>query len=182
MAYGELAAELGVEPEARLRWATFALSMETVADAGASANGTPLHPLRRLFKLVRPDRRDLIAVAVFAVAVGVLLLATPIAVQALVNFVALGGAIPPLIVVVALLFLGLLFAGVLSALQTWVVEILQRRVFVRAVADLSARLPRIALRSGNHRYGPELVNRFFDLETIQKRGSFLLLDGLSVRQ
>ena len=82
--------------------------------------------------------------------------------------------------VVALLFLGLCCAAVLSGLQTWIVEILQRRVFVRTVADLSARLPRVALGAGAERYGPELVNRFFDLETIQKRGSFLLLDGLSV--
>ena len=140
----------------------------------------PVHPLRRLLRLVRPDRRDLLAVAIFAVAIGVLLLATPIAVQALVNFVALGGAIPPLLVVTLFLFLGLTFAGVLSALQTWVVEILQRRLFVRAVADLSARLPQAALTASDERYVPELVNRFFDLETIQKRGSFLLLDGLSV--
>ena len=57
---------------------------------------------------------------------------------------------------------------------------LQRRIFVRTVADLAARLPRVEVHAANQRYAPELVNRFFDLETIQKRGSFLLLDGLSV--
>ena len=175
-----LEAELGLEPERRLRWISTELSASAASDAGASSPGEPMHPLRRVIRLVRPDRRDLLAVAVFAIAIGVLLLATPIAVQALVNFVALGGALPPLIVVVLLLFLGLCSAAVLVALQTWVVEILQRRVFVRSVADFGARLPRMALENGSGRYGPELVNRFFDLETIQKRGSFLLLDGLSV--
>ncbi|MEM7306625.1 MAG: ATP-binding cassette domain-containing protein [Planctomycetota bacterium] len=154
-------------------------------DVGAVALGSQvgeqsLPPLQRLRAILRPDRRDLIAVAVFAVAIGVLLLATPIAVQAVVNYVALGAAIPPLIVVTVLLFLGLCFAGLLSALQTWVVEVLQRRVFVRSVADIAARLPRVALGSAGNRYGPELVNRYFDLQTIQKQGSFLLLDGLSV--
>lgn len=176
----ELAPALGLVAGQRLRWVLADPSQAAPLASRASSPGAPLHPLRRLLSLVRPDRRDLLAVAVFAVAVGVLLLATPIAVQALVNFVALGGAIPPLIVVVVLLFLGLCAAAVLSAFQTWVVEILQRRLFVRSVADLAARLPRVALDGRAEGYGPELVNRFFDLETIQKRGSFLLLDGLSV--
>lgn len=176
----DLAAELGSEPEQRLRWVSTARVFVPGQSSDGAPGGPPPSTLRRLWQLIQADRRDLLAVAAFAIAVGVLLLATPIAVQALVNFVALGGAIPPLIVVVILLFLGLCFAGILSALQTWVVEILQRRIFVRAVADLSARLPRAVIGPGNEGYGPELVNRFFDLETIQKRGSFLLLDGLSV--
>ncbi len=137
-------------------------------------------PGKRLIRLFQPDRTDVIAVAVFAMAMGVLLLATPIAVQALVNSVAQGGAIPPLIVVSLLLLLGLSLAGVLSAMQTWIVEILQRRLFARTVADLAARLPRISLEIYDRRYGPELVNRFFDVITIQKTCASLLLNGLSL--
>lgn len=140
----------------------------------------PLTPFTRLRGLLRPDRGDLLAVAAFAVASGVMLLATPIAVQALVNFVALGGAIPPLFVVAGLLFLGLGFAAVLGGMQAWTVEMLQRRLFVRMVADLAARLPRVRLSTYDARYGPDIVNRFFDIMTIQKAGSFLLLDGLSI--
>ena len=109
-----------------------------------------------------------------------LLLATPIAVQALVNFVALGGVMTQILVVVLLLFLGLALAGVLIGVQTWIVEILQRRIFVRAVADLAARLPRIHLAAYDNKYGPELVNRFFDVITIQKVTANLLLDGLGI--
>ncbi len=174
-----LAAELGLDVETR-RWVRVEKSLVGAHDGEESATYVKPTPMRRLLGMLRPDRGDLIAVVVFAVAIGVLLLATPIAVQALVNFVAQGGAIPPLLVVAALLFMGLCGAGVLTALQTWIVEILQRRIFVRSVAEMAARLPQVALDSGNSRYGPELVNRFFDLETIQKRGSFLLLDGLSV--
>ncbi len=140
----------------------------------------PATPLRRLLALLRPDKGDLIAVAAFAVAVGVLLLATPISVQALVNFVAMGGALQPLIVVAGLLLLGLTLAAVLSALQTWTVELVQRRIFVRMVADVAARLPRVRFSIYDTRYGPEVVNRFFDIITIQKSSAFLLLDGLSI--
>ena len=175
----ELAVELGVAPDQRVRWAQID-SVGPDRGAGAAAAGLPRDPVRRLLALIRPDRGDLLAVALFSVLVGVLMLSTPIAVQALVNFVALGAAVPSLLVVVLLLFLGLAAAGVLRAVQTWIVEILQRRIFVRAVADLAARLPKVSLEAGGSRYGPELVNRFFDVVTIQKQGSFLLLDGLSV--
>lgn len=176
----QLAKELDLEPTQRIRWVLTGHTLVPPVAADASSPGKPLHPLRRLLMLVRPDRGDLLAVAMFAVVIGFLLLATPVAVQAVVNFVALGGAIPPLIVVVGFLFLGLALANFLSAFQTWAVEILQRRIFVRTVADLSMRLPRVSLSEASDDYGPELVNRFFDLETIQKRGSFLLLDGLSL--
>ena len=150
------------------------------ASATSEAAGASLGPLRRLIRLLRPERSDIWTVVVFSIATGVLMLAMPIAVQALVNFVAFAGAVPPLVVVAMLLFFGLGLAAALTAAQTWIVEILQRRVFVRMVADLAARLPRVTLEGRGHGYGPELVNRFFDVVTIQKVGSALLLDGLSM--
>ncbi len=175
----ELERELGLAPGQRATW-LYGDPASPCADAVSPADGPSLSPLVRLLRLFRPDRGDLLAVAAFAVATGVLLLATPIAVQALVNFVALGGVVQQLVVVALLLFLGLGFAGVLSALQYWVVEILQRRIFVRLVAELAARLPRVRQEAYDAGYGPELVNRFFDVMTVQKVGSYLLLDGLSV--
>ncbi|MFM7296552.1 MAG: hypothetical protein ACKO4Q_04930, partial [Planctomycetota bacterium] len=135
-------------------------------------------PWRRLLQLLRPDRGEILSVAVFAVAIGVLQLSTPIAVQAMVNFVALGGAIPPVIVVAGMLLLGLVLAGALSATQVWIVEFVQRRLFVRMVADLAARLPRV--RDGAPHYGPELVNRFLEVATLQKLGATILLDGIAL--
>jgi ABC-type bacteriocin/lantibiotic exporter with double-glycine peptidase domain len=175
----ELEAALGIPSGERVRWLLGDPS-SPCADAVSAVAGAQLPPLTRLARLVKPDRADLMAVVAFAVATGVLLLATPIAVQALVNFVALGGAIQQLVVVALFLFLALGFAGVMSALQNWVVEILQRRIFVRLVAELAGRLPRIRQKAFDEGYGPELVNRFFDVITIQKVSSYLLLDGLSV--
>ena len=135
-------------------------------------------PTRRLLAIVRPDLSDLWTVLVFSVLVGALMLATPVAVQTLVNFVAFGASIPPLLVLSLLLFLGLGAAAIVSALQAWIVETLQRRVFVRVFADLSRRLPRITRASSEQHYAPELVNRFFDVMTVQKVSSTLLLEGL----
>jgi putative ABC transport system ATP-binding protein len=172
-------AGVGLERDKRLRLVAVSSEPER-SIAGGTSNGERLGPVRRLSMLVRPDSKDLLAVALFAVVVGVLMLSTPIAVQSLVNTVALGANVPNLVLVVLLLGIGLAAAGVLRALQTWIVELLQRRLFVRVVADLAARLPRVALGEGAHRVGPELVNRYFDLMNIQKQGSFLLLEGLSL--
>lgn len=162
-----------------------ALRWLTVDEPGGSGSGEApaavgVAPLKRLLGLLLPDRGDLLAVVAFAVATGILLLATPIAVQAVVNSVALGGALQPLVVVGFLLFVGLALAGLLTAYQVFVVEILQRRLFARLVAELTERLPRVSIDVYDKRYGPELVNRFFDVITIQKTGAGLLIDGLAL--
>lgn len=140
----------------------------------------PIRPLRRLSRLLKPERKDIWLVVAFSLAVGVLGLATPVAVQALVNFVAFGNLFTPLIVLSVMLLFFLVVAGVIRALSVYVVEVLQRRVFVRVVSALGDRLPRVRLDAFDREHGPELVNRFFDVLTVQKVGATLLLDGLAV--
>lgn len=137
-------------------------------------------PFRRLLRLFHAERVDIGLVFAFSAAVGVLMLATPIAVQALVNNIAFGVLLTPVIVLSLLLFAFLTLAAALKALQTWVVEILQRRIFARVVADLTYRLPRVRYDAFDREHGPELVNRFFDVLTVQKASASLLLDGLAI--
>lgn len=137
-------------------------------------------PLRRLMRLLRAERSDIWVVVMFAIGVGVLSLATPIAVEALVNTVANVSLVQPLVVLTALLFVGLSLANAMLAAQTYVVELIQRRVFVRVVADLAHRLPRVQLEAFDREHGPELVNRFFDVLTVQKVGASLLLEGIAI--
>ena len=137
-------------------------------------------PFARLRALARLERDDLSIVLVYAIAVGVLSLATPIAVQALVNTVAFGALIFPVVVLSLLLLAVLGFAGVLNALQMRVVETIQQRVFTRVALDLAYRIPRVRAEALDRTYGPELVNRFFDVLTVQKSASIFLLDGLGL--
>ncbi len=119
-------------------------------------------------------------VLVFSVVVGVLALASPVAVEALVNTVAFGRYLQPVIVLAILLFTFLAFAAAMRALITFVVEIFQRRLFIRVVEDLAYRLPRVRQQALDDAHGPELVNRFFDVVTLQKALSAMLLDGISI--
>ncbi len=137
-------------------------------------------PLRRLVDLLRVERDDLAVVIAYAVGVGLLSLAVPVATAALVNTVTFAVVLQPLAVLTALVFGALAFDGLMRAMQVRVVEMMQRRVFVRATAELAQRLPRLRAETADVAHVPELVNRFFEVVTVQKAFATLLLDGLSV--
>lgn len=139
-----------------------------------------MRPLNRLVELLKPEWSDIWIVLVFAFVVGVLMLATPIAVEALVNTVAFGRFLQPVLVLALILLTFLTFSAALRALQTWVVELIQRRLFARVAGDLAYRLPRVNLESTDGLHVPELANRFFDIVTVQKVAAQLLLDGVGL--
>ena len=155
-----------------------------VAEAASSYNyqaGThsaPLSPMRRLLALLKPESKDIRTVIVFAIFVGILSLTTPLAVEALVNTIAFGRYLQPVVMLSFIVFVFLAFRAGLEVLRTVVVEVIQRRLFVRVVEDLALRLTRVPVSYLKNHHGPELVNRFFDIVTIQKVTSKLLLDSL----
>jgi ABC-type bacteriocin/lantibiotic exporter with double-glycine peptidase domain len=146
----------------------------------AAADDHHASPWDRLRFLMRPERSDIGVILVFAAVNGLLALATPIAVESLVNTVALGQLFQPLIVLTVFVFFFLAFGAGLKALQTMVVETIQKRLFARVAGDLAYRLPRVTARATRDTHLPELVNRFFDVITVQKVASGLLLDGVSL--
>ncbi len=137
-------------------------------------------PLRRFLSLLNMDRRDVWTIALFALVAGILGLATPLAVESLVNVVSWGTYLQPLIVLGLMLFACLGLAGFMRILQTVVVEMIQRRQLVRIVGDLAHRFPRANRQSLVGEYPRELANRVFDIMTIQKATAVLLLDGVSI--
>ncbi len=171
----------GADQDKEIRWITGQPSLPcSIEMAQAPEPLRKIKPLERLLALIRMDRGDMGAVFVFSMIVGILALATPIAVEALVNTVAFGRYLQPVVVlsIILLTFLG--FGAAIRALNTYIVEIIQRRLFVRVVEDLAYRLPRVEQEAIDGYYAPELVNRFFDVITVQKVAVKLLLDGISI--
>lgn len=171
----ELLAELGSAPGLPQAWAT----VQSNVPAAPEGPERSVSPGRRVLQLFAPDRADIRTLVVFSLVVGLLSLATPIAVEALVNTVAFVGLLQPIVVLALVLATCLGFAAVIRALEALVVELIQRRVFVRVATDLAYRLPRVRRDALDRVHGPELVNRFFDVTTVQKVGSKLLLDGIT---
>lgn len=138
-----------------------------------------ISPVSCLFALLKAEKTDVLSVIIYAIGIGLLSLATPLAVESLVTSIAVGGLLQPLLIVSLLPFGSLAFAAILRIMQTILVEYLQRRMFVRLVADLSNRLPRVPIAAFDTQHGPELLNRFFDIVTVQKVYSIFLLEGIS---
>ncbi|MFN2426851.1 MAG: peptidase domain-containing ABC transporter [Candidatus Binatia bacterium] len=141
-------------------------------------------PWRRFHALLRPERADIAVVFVFSVVNGLLLLATPLTVDAVVNNIAFGGQeqvyLQALLVLSFVLFMFLALLAALRAAQHYVMEVIQRRLFLRVTADMAYRLPRVESAALAESGGPELVNRFFEVITVQKSSSLLMLEGINV--
>lgn len=157
-----------------------------VMEASLTSSGSLLaytgekKPLQRLLSLLRAESSDIWVVVIFAMVSGLLTMTTPLAVEALVNTVAFGRFLQPVIVLSLMLLVFLIFQASIRAIQTFVVEIIQQRLFARVAADLSFRLPRTCVEALDEKYPPELVNRFFDIVIVQKSVAQLLLDGVSL--
>lgn len=137
-------------------------------------------PQLKLFHLLKTEKKDLFVIVAYSLVIGLLSLVIPVAIQSLVNTIAFATLIQPLIVLTSLVIFALTFESILRLLRTYIVELIQQRIFVRITSDLSYRLPRVKIQAFDKDHGPELVNRFFDVLTVQKSASTLLIDGLSI--
>lgn len=134
----------------------------------------------RIFKVLRGEGRDIAVIFIYALGVGLCSLAIPVGVQALVNSVAFGVVLQPLVVITSLVGGVLMLSGILRVLQLYVVEILQRRFVVRLSLMLAQRIPHVEFQLFQRRFGPEYVLRFMEVFSAQKIVSSLLLDGIGV--
>lgn len=135
-------------------------------------------PLQRLQQLIHLESEDIGTLLAYGIGIGLLSLAMPIAVQALVNTIAFGALLQPLAVLTLILLVLLAFSNTLVALQFYVVEMLQRRLFARFFGVAARNLRQATLACRDNLYLPELANRFFDVVSLQKTAASLLLETL----
>ncbi len=118
--------------------------------------------------LIAEDRRFIYIALTYGIAVSLLTLAVPVSVQMVVNTVANTASIQAIIWLASVLFILLLIYGILTALQTYVMELFERRFYARITSEFTLRCV-----YADHRYFQsinryELVNRYFDIMNIQK--------------
>ncbi|MGE0448744.1 MAG: peptidase domain-containing ABC transporter [Vicinamibacterales bacterium] len=145
-----------------------------------SPEGRRLDTTERLMALLVGERQTLTVAVVYSVVIGLLSLVVPVAAQSLVNTIAFGSALQPLVVLTLFVLVALGFSTAMNGLRAAIVEIVQRSVFARVATDVTHRLLRVRADAFDQHHGPELVNRFFDVVAVQKAASLLLIDGLSI--
>ena len=136
--------------------------------------------LYKLFRLLRLDGKEITALYLLSILSGLIQLSLPLGIQAIINFaiVATGRNQLPasMWVLILLVVLGVLFTGMLKINQMKIVEKIQQKIFTRFSFEFSYRIPKLNVKSIDQFHLPELVNRFFDIPTLQKSMAKLLLD------
>ncbi len=133
-------------------------------------------PVRRLFQLLSADRKDIFFVYVYAALIGLVSLTLPLGIQAAVELISGGVVFSSVYLLIGLIIIGTLGTGILQVLQITIVEYLQRRVFTKSAFEFAFRVPRIKMESVLNMHMPELMNRFFDVLTLQKGLPKILID------
>ena len=136
-------------------------------------------PVERLFEIIKLERQDIHLLIMLSFGYGLLGISTPIAVQALVNIVTMGGVLQPLYVVSIILFTLLLLAGALYVFEGYVVELIQRRLFIRTALNVANNTQGVDISIHDDTNLVVLMNQFFDISTVQKSASTLLTVGLT---
>ncbi len=150
---------------------------KTLYPAGdANQLGKTTSPYVRLWRMTVEDPGDLFLIILYSSLGGILSLAVPLSTQMVVNTIAAGFFLQPIIVIAGLVLGGLLFAAALRLLTIWLVELVRQRAFNRIALRLAYRVPRIRHSQLSNEYLPNLVNRFFDIQTVQGNFAALLLD------
>jgi ABC-type bacteriocin/lantibiotic exporter with double-glycine peptidase domain len=143
---------------------------------GTQSKVSPSGAAKKIFSILKLDKKDVSSIYVFAVLAGLVQLATPLGIQTIINFVMAGTFSTSIAILIALVLIALFVNGLLQVRQQQVTEKIQQKIFVRYALEFADRLPKMDIEKLDSYYLPELVNRFFDTSTLQKGIEKLLLD------
>lgn len=133
-------------------------------------------PMERFWKLLKPDKKEIINVYIYAIFNGLVYLTLPLGIQAIINLIQVGSINTSWVVLVVIVIMGVAVNGILQIYQLKITENLQQKIFARAAFEFAYRIPRLKLEKIYDKYAPELMNRFFDILSVQKGLSKILID------
>ncbi|MFJ5447101.1 ATP-binding cassette domain-containing protein [Methylobacillus methanolivorans] len=136
-------------------------------------------PRQRLIDLLSLERKDILLIIILMGGVGFINLAIPISVQALINTVTMGSLMKPLLIISFMLFIFLLLAGLFYVLEIFIVELIQRRIFCRIAIDSASKTQGAKYDVASADDLQELINRFFEVTSVQKSVATLLTIGVA---
>lgn len=132
------------------------------------------------FKILNPEKPFYFAAVIYGIAISILTLAAPISVQTLITTVANTAQLGQVIVLAVSLFILLGISGAFFALQTFIMELFKRKFFARITSEISLQniyAKAVYYKSINR---SELMNRYFDIMTVQNNLPSLLTNGIAL--
>ena len=144
--------------------------------ASFAATLPPPTPWQRLTRMLDTERKTIRHIIFYAVVTGLVSLSLPLGTQAVFNLVSTGAVFGSTYLLIGVVVGGVLLASILLIGQLTMVEAIEQRLFAKAAIEFAYRLPRIKPEALAGQNPPELVNRFFDVLTVQKGLTKLLID------
>jgi ABC-type bacteriocin/lantibiotic exporter with double-glycine peptidase domain len=136
----------------------------------------PLTPVKRLFRVLSGETKEITLIYFYAVLITLISLVLPLGVQSIIELVSGGVVVNSIVLLISFVIVSIVVSGFLQVMQFGIVEVLQRRVFVKAAIEFSVRIPRFKAESILDIFPPEIINRFFDVLSLQKGLPKLLMD------
>ncbi|MDQ3394515.1 MAG: ABC transporter transmembrane domain-containing protein [Bacteroidota bacterium] len=133
-------------------------------------------PFERFIKLLASQKREISYIYIYAIFAGLISLSIPLGIQSVIGFVSSGQISTSVVVLITFMVVAILITGGLQVMQLYLTEHIQQRIFAQTAFEFSYRFPKIKMEAFHDAYPPELVNRFFDVITIQKGLAKLLID------
>lgn len=137
---------------------------------------TDLTPNKRFWLLLKPDALEIQNIYIYALFSGFINLSLPLGIQSIINLIQGGVINASWYVLVMLVILGIVLTGYMQIGQLKITENLQQKIFTRAAFEFAYRTPKLKLEAIFEQYAPELMNRFFDVVSVQKGLSKVLID------
>ena len=132
--------------------------------------------MKRFARLLKYERREIGFLLLYAIIAGIISLSLPLGVQSIVSFVSSGRIATSVVILIVLIIAGLLISGGMQVMQLYLAERIQQKLFTKAAFEFAQLIPRIRIESVLKFYPPELVNRFFEIVSLQKGTATILLE------
>ena len=142
----------------------------------AGQEGPSKNAVQSFLRLMSSEKKAIWYIFLYAVLAGLINLSLPLGIQSIINFINSGIVATSVVLLITFVIVGLLVSGGMQVMQLYIVEHIQLRLFAKTAFNIADRIPKVRIESILKNYAPELVNRFFDIVSIQKGISNILVD------
>ncbi len=137
-------------------------------------------PSNNLYKsissILKNDKEEISSIYLMAIIGGLVQLIMPLGIQSIIGFLMSGSYSTSLVLLIVLVIASVWADGYLQISKLKIIERIQQKLFYRYAIDYTEKIPNLKIDQLAYKGLPELVNRFFDVQSLQKSLSKLLLD------
>lgn len=131
---------------------------------------------KKLFRYITKEKKDVTNIYFYAILNGLVSLSIPLGIQSIISFIMGATMATSIYLLIFFVVLGTFLVGHFRLKVLQIIEKIQQKIFVEFSMAFAEKLPKVNLSSTRKYYLPELVNRFFDVQNLQKGISKILLE------